>query len=584
MRMNLRRSLVAVLMSFSVLACGGSDNNDYTNPDIGDSGRDDDSTENTPELSFYSHIVNGKVNYFGYVENAKVCISLNNSSQCDTHTVLTDTEGYYEIEFESHSKYPDYIVHASFYSTNESTYQVDELLKNDGVIRLSSRGYHNGEVNLLTTFEFNEILKAENPSDQYEVASFSAFFLHSAFDLDNISSTYADALNGDYFFELVLFYIHLEEIVNATNRIPLLAPILAVMIKNEIEDRRYQDSFWNQLVDLIPTKEESVELISHFLKILGLNDYDFDTEISREELMHVGNSLASREWDSNEIIFMHNNLRMQSGRDRYIMLADSLRDSLLAPITYANDEICWNTNHLSWQSTRPTGSGATDYFPRYTSPEVLSENRIQMLDEITGLNLVFEIQKIPSDSDWFSYFVKNISSSMKLDEVMWPENMYRFSTVSPLNDAVCLSEGMYKRNLAGLSLSELTGDDIVRIMDPKIYNSGRFISDEDNQRIIYTDSAAVYEWEVVQKNNQVEQIRFNTIYSPPFETFPSGLFLYMPYGSFGYTHYLVEYNGYMYLRSEYNSEVQNSLNIMGIKFILEPELADEILNHFDVSY
>lgn len=186
-----RPSLIAAALSIVLMGCGSSDS-DNPEVEIPEITPPDTSTPTTPDTGTpatdFDHQIAGVAAYQGALVGATICADLNMNQACETDepSAMTDSEGAYQIDWQSEVETPEYYLLANWAAASSTSNkkpqvmqlrfkgatqpkQLNTIINAAGFGSLVASSEYGGAINLLTNIKFNrkvEIQKSELEESQ----------------------------------------------------------------------------------------------------------------------------------------------------------------------------------------------------------------------------------------------------------------------------------------------------------------------------------------------------------------------------------------------------------------------------------
>jgi|GEM_PF-3980337 len=523
MTAKIKLSLLATVVALALAACGGSSGSDDSGSGGGpgngggNGGGDDGSCEDCPvglvqpakdpgqpTDQLFTHTLNGRVHYYDSVAGAEVCIDTTRDLQCDEDSpiAITSATGRYDLTIESPYEFAEHFVIARFPANTSNPRPADDLLmSDDGDIVLSARGYYQGHVNTLTTLEswlYDAALSSFEQNEVYAIGRLmiSGNYYHSPGD------AYNQLFSGQY-------VLSPEALESGNNRVfpryqaamsytnePLAAlqAIFAGATEDDMAARLTQLGYIGERQPLSDSQRYFAE--DNFLE-----------PGNTVHLASTNNSFDVYNERADEVAWV---TRSSSG----LQFNKGVLSSFFPP----TDQRCWHLEEQRW-----TISDAND--GSYSSVEQLSDqpDSYRLVNATDGLEFFVHFEVIDTNSDVFKTALAAWMDPLEFDQYQFPDELVYIRTDT--NEGVCISPTSNGMSNASKPFSEMDGGEIVRAINPQLYQSDQFTVDGDYQRITLSQSGFRYDYRVMQLGG-AEVLMLHAAHAANADSYPSFYTIY----------------------------------------------------------
>lgn len=551
-----RPSLIAAALSIVLMGCGSSDS-DNPEVDTPEITPPDTSTPTTPDTGTpatnFDHQIAGVAAYQGALVGATICADLNMNQACETDepSAMTDSEGAYQIDWQSEVETPEYYLLANWVAASSTSNkkpqvmqlrfkgatqpkQLNTIINAAGLGTLVASSEYGGAINLLTNIKFNrkvEIQKSELEESQKTALLTEVDTLLARLFALQPSNLYqvtpANSVSDDFIITEAL-YNYVEQVL--AGQIPALLALENVLdvsfddLKALLEDSEFS---LEEFIDSDPLAARI--LISNAAISLGYTESHIDHRIMGEHDWDIllGNIIS--ETGFKNTFTLSSNVGMSSfslhnsadTKQLFGFLVDDVVTAFEMNITsndYEWPTQCWNTTSESWMTEDQTS-------PDFTKPTPYFDgNTYVTYYDNTPVEIHFISQKLLKTDEEWDAIINSTPQALALNDISWPEVSYRME-MQLTENVMCREVDNYDIiNLPEYSqLEQINTADIVDLFFD-FDDSQLVITNDVNNTISVEDGLGtpleVYHWELLDSPNGMPMIEITTV---PLEQANAGL-------------------------------------------------------------
>lgn len=525
------KKLGLLLLSSSFLvACGGSDSDDTTLPDVLPPVTD-------PTVpAEYNHQIQGVVAYQGAIAGANVCVDLDMNQLCGAEepTSSTDNDGFYQIDWVSTTETPSFYLLASWTDTSNSNPAQPKLLSSafkaeklkqtastssttassskvtavisNGDAQLISMSGHGGAINALTHLEFQryeQMLAQGLSADEIQALRIQLSIILDALYAPLTAQAYqvtAERSASDEFLDTYFSHQHITALIGDRLMATLAIDEVMAASKASITYLALQsnvtisDYLANDPIDVRFLVNDTL-IAQGFIvtpfddKIMSDTDWQvLQTSLLSDNIHPHGFTLAPTHLNNFYSLEFGDSEQTLSGFISNSLLTGSVIDTGNAQ-TVAT--ACWNEQLEKWINPERDDQGYAPVVAQYTN------NTVNTHYQGTAVAINIQIEKHLTNTETWGAILNAQPQQFKLSELQWPEYIYRYY-IEQATDVICRTESntnvwdMPEHN----SAERLTTADIARLFWDDFYPQNVVI-DEDNQQLSveYTSGeTSSFEW------------------------------------------------------------------------------------------
>ncbi|WP_076410063.1 hypothetical protein [Shewanella sp. UCD-KL12] len=470
------KKLGLLLLSSSFLvACGGSDSDDTTLPDV------PPPVTETPDTTEYNHQVQGIVAYQGAVAGADVCVDLDMNQLCGAEepTSSTDNDGFYQIDWVSTTETPHFYLLANWTDTSNSNPAQPQLLSSafkaeklkhtvstsstsstaassskvtavisNGDAQLIAMSEHGGAINALTHLEFQryeQMLTQELSADEIQALRLQLSIILDALYAPLTGEAYqvtADRSASAEFLDTYFSHQHIAALIG--DRLMATLAIDEVMAASKASiaylalhrDVTISDYLANDPIDVRFLVNDTLIAQGYIVtpfddKIMADGDWQvLQTSLLSDDTHPHKFSLAPAHYLNFYSLEFGDSERTLSGFISNNQLTGSVIDTGNAQEVAT---ACWNEQLEKWINPERDDQGYTPVVAQYTNNTV----NTHYLGTSVAINI--QIEKHLTNTETWGAILNAQPEQLKLSELQWPEYIYRYH-IEQADDVICRAE------------------------------------------------------------------------------------------------------------------------------------------------
>lgn len=450
----------------------------------------------------HSFSLSGVVAFDAPVAGAEVCIDTSRTFTCDTDnpTAVTAEDGSYTLTAEVPYPAAEFFVLAKFPTSEVSEGRDAAAVLSEGdTITLSARGYYQGAVNPLTTLEALQYDPSLSYFKQVERYAIARLMVNDLYEIPLVIDA-ADAFSwaaqngitaadiGEFHngvftqFEEAQSYIEGSEAearFKALNLIANRPPAEHLEAAAQWFGYREQtdelSSAQQQLIEssaLTLGRQVSLNVVPDFIEVRNQNT---------DELVEVERYAGS--------LYLN-----EYGADEY---------------TFVSPQACWNEAESDWV----VSDGELNNF---SEPRLIGDNTYALTNNASGQELRLQFTALSPNDPLYDPALHGWADSLDFSPAETDGALVRGRF--EFSDELCLSAGGEDARPSE-AFSEMSGDEIVAVVNERVQEEGLYEVDEAIQRITLTNSGYAYDYRVIQRGDS-EVLLVLAVHASPMGSYP----------------------------------------------------------------
>lgn len=531
-----------LLSSLLLSGCGGSDSPaEEVEPPV--------VPPPAPTPTEFEHKIEGTIAYLGAVAGADICVDLDMNKRCDETDPQSssETDGSYQIDWNSNTENPQYYLIANWTDTQTSTLATPAPLASqfkanalnlsnsntddnntqhqrlnavigNGIGQLFSLQDHSGAINALTHIEFQRyemmLEQALSSSDillkKQELALIlDSLYPHSSSNVYQVSAEQSEAIE---FVDTQRLHSHLTALID--DNLTAILGIDKLFSSSKAGLIALSEGSGLSLEDYLNSDPIDVRfLVNNTLIAQGYIDTPFDEKIMSEvDWQVLQTNIMNDDLTPNKFtlapVHLNSFFSLDYGNPDLILLGFINDNQINASISDSSGVQetpleCWNSQLEKWINGDRNDQG---YQPIALA---FNNNTLTTHYDGTAVPIHFSIEKHHRDSEQWQAIISATPAELKLDQLVWPEYIYRYH-IEQTQDVMCrvetdfLTWDMPIHN----DPEQLTTADIARLFWPAFYPD-EVVIDEENQRLsveLTLGNLNTFEWSLQTSPNDLSVI------------------------------------------------------------------------------